>query len=243
MSVVSDAARSRGDVMHEIAELKRQVAELTSGRRLEAATIGAGGITIQAGGKVLVCDDVGNAMIWLGQVPFGEEGTKPGLVAFRAGGGPPAMSLFDGIFAAWDRAGNIVMSTDEASGQGIARPWLPVTWAGSDYTKWPGTTSGAFAVVVETAIPRQQPRIFVRVRHSTDVSGTTGELRLMCDGTQLGTTVPVAYAIDFSDFGPVDLPPSSAFGDTIGLSIDARRTAGTGAVRAMVTASWTQQSP
>ncbi|MEU4595471.1 hypothetical protein, partial [Micromonospora aurantiaca (nom. illeg.)] len=169
--------------------------------------------------------------------------TKPGLVAFRttADGGTAAMSLFGGIFAVWDRQGNIVMSTDEASGQGIARPWLPVTWAGSDYAQWPGTTSAAFDSLVETLLPRQQPRLFARIRHTTDVSGTTGELRLMCNGTQLGATVNVAFLISTTEIGPLTLP-AGGFGEVLSLTVDGRRTAGTGTVRAMVTASWTQQS-
>lgn len=152
-----------------------------------------------------------------------------------------AMSLFDGIWAVWDRQGHIVLSTDEVSGQGIARPWLPVTWAGSDYTQWPGTTESSFSPLVETAVPRQQPRLFVRLRHTTDASGTTGEVRLMCDGTQLGPTIAVGFSVGFTDIGPLPLPAGD-FGEILGMSVAGRRTAGTGAVRAMVTASWTQQS-
>ncbi|MFI6329851.1 hypothetical protein ACIBBG_16310 [Micromonospora chersina] len=236
-------------LVRRLVDLERQVRELQAGRRLEAATVGGGGLTIK-GGTVTIRDDGAliikdgdQSLIWLGKVPFGDGSTKPGLVAFRRtdDGGRAAMSLFDGIWAVWDRGGNIVMSTDEASGQGIARPWLPVTWAGSDFTQWPGTTSGSFASVCETAVPRQQPQLFVRVRHTTDVSGTTGELRLMCNGDQLGATASVGFVVNVTDFGPVPLPVGS-FGEVLGLSVDCRRTAGTGVVRAMVTASWTQQS-
>ncbi|NBE80302.1 hypothetical protein [Micromonospora rubida] len=231
--------------------LEAEVRELRAGRRLEAATVGAGGLavtgggTVQvtAGGQVIVYDEQGNGMIRLGQVPFGDGSTKPGLVAFRstAEGGTVAMTLFDGVWAVWDRQSNMVMSTDEVSGQGIARPWLPVTWAGIDYTQWPGTTNAAFAAIVETLLPRQQPRIYLRIRHTTDASGTTGELRVMCNGVQLGTTIAVAFAQGITDIGPVALPPA-AFGAIMGLSVDGRRTAGAGVVRATVTASWTQQS-
>ncbi|OKI52848.1 hypothetical protein [Micromonospora sp. CB01531] len=248
--ISSDQAPPGTDwLVRRIADLERQVRELQAGRRLEAATIGAGGLTIKGGGsvtvtdggQVLIHDTAGNRMIWLGLVPFGDGTRKPGLVAFRAGGGNAALSLYDGVPAIWDNTGNIIFSSDEVSGQGIARPWLPVMWAGSDYTQWPGTTSGSFSMVLETAVPRQQPKLFVRLRHTTDLSGTTGELRLMCQGAQLGPTVTVSFAVNYTDIGPVALPAGN-FGETLGLSVDGRRTAGTGAVRAMVTASWTQQS-
>lgn len=226
-----------------LSSLEAEVRELRAGRRAEATSIGAGGLTVKDGGEILMLDEAGKSIIHLGRVLFADGSTAPGLAAFRSDvdGGAVAMSLFGGILAIWDRQGNIVMSTDEYSGQGIARPWLPVTWAGSDYTQWPGTTSGTFSQVCETAVPRQQPRLFVRIRHTTDVSGTTGQLRLMCNGVQLGSTVSVAFSIAYADIGPVALPAGN-FSDILGLSVEARRTAGTGAVRAMVTASWSQQS-
>lgn len=229
-------------LVRRVTDLERQVRELLAGRRLEAASIGAGGLTVK-GGEVIVEAPDGSDIVRLGRVPFSGGGTKPGLVVYRsaAEGSSVAMSLFDGIWAVWDREGHIVLSTDEVSGQGIARPWLPVTWAGSDYTQWPGTTSGTFDTLVETAIPRQQPRLFARLRHTTDVSGTTGELRLMCNGVQLGPTVAVGFTVSTTDIGPVDLP-TGTFSESLGMSVDGRRTAGTGTVRAMVTASWTQQS-
>lgn len=64
MQVDPDIAFSRGDVMRRLAELEKRVVELTSGRRLENATVGAngirvkgaGGITLQQGGGVTVED-------------------------------------------------------------------------------------------------------------------------------------------------------------------------------------------
>lgn len=223
--------------------LEAEARERAAGRRAEATSIGAGGLRVKQGGEIVMEDDTGKVIIRLGKVFFVDGNSKPGLAAFRtdADGGAVAMSLYDGILAAWDRQGNIVLSTDEVSGQGLARPWLPVTWAGSDFTLWPGTTGATFAAIAETAVPRQQPRLFARIRHTTDVSGTTGQLRLMCNGVQLGSTIAVGFSIGATDIGPVDLPPGN-FGDILGLSLDARRTAGTGTVRGMVTASWTQQS-
>lgn len=122
--------------------------------------------------------------------------------------------------------------------QRLTRPWVPVTWGGAVTTQWPSTTSASFVPILETALPRQQPRITVRVRHLTDVAATTGELRVMSGGTQLGATVEVTTTATTTDVGPVVLPAGT---DVISVTVEARRVAGSGAVRAMVTASWTQQ--
>lgn len=230
-------------LMRRLADLEREVRELKAARRLESATIGAGGLTIKAGGQVLIEDAAGDPIIWLGKVPFSDGTTKPGLVAFRAAanGGHAAMSLYDGIFAAWDRAGNIVLSTDEVSGQGHARPWLPIPFTGSDYTVWPGSTSATFQRIGEARVSRQQPKVYALLSHTTDTSGTTGEVRLLCNGTQLGPTISVGFVIAYANIGPLELP-AGTYGDTLQFSVEARRIAGTGKVKATVAGAWTQQS-
>lgn len=247
-------------ITRRLTDLERQVRELQAGRRLEAATIGAGGLRVKNGGGVTI-QDGGDLLIQGGQLraqsSTGVEQLYVGPISYagvpagtgwivRRYTGSPVLTLEGSdperqFLAIRDGQGNIVFSDDAVSGQGLARPWLPVTWAGSDYTQWPGTTSGSFASVLETALPRQQPQIFMRIRHTADVSGTTGELRVMCNGVQLGATIPVTFTITTTDIGPVALPPGP-FSSVMGLAVDGRRTAGTGAVRAMVTASWTQQT-
>jgi hypothetical protein len=52
MQVDPEIAFSRGDVMRRLNELEKQVREFTSGRRMENATIGAGGIRVKGSGGV-----------------------------------------------------------------------------------------------------------------------------------------------------------------------------------------------
>lgn len=54
MSVLSDQAASRGDLMARLDALERQVAALRTGRRLPNASVGQGGIRVHAGGSVRV---------------------------------------------------------------------------------------------------------------------------------------------------------------------------------------------
>lgn len=56
MGNVGDLALNRGDVMRRLAELERQVRELNAGRRLEAATIGQGGMTVKGEGGITLKD-------------------------------------------------------------------------------------------------------------------------------------------------------------------------------------------
>lgn len=55
MGVDAEVARSRGDVMHRLRQLEKLVERLAADRRLEAASIGRGGLRIQ-GGRLLAED-------------------------------------------------------------------------------------------------------------------------------------------------------------------------------------------
>ncbi|MEU5872495.1 hypothetical protein AB0A73_13185 [Glycomyces sp. NPDC047369] len=258
--IISDQRPGGADwISRRLTDLERQVRELQAGRRLEAATIGAGGLTVKGtggitvegggdlnvkGGELRVGDEDGQTQVYVGPLTYGGVPAGTGWT-FRRFNGQPVFTLEGSdpehqFLAVRDAQGNIVFGDDTVSGQGLARPWLPVPWSGADYTQWPGTTSASFTSVLETTIPRQQPKLYVRIRHTADASGTTGELRLMFGGTQLGATVSVGFTVSYAEL-TVDLPPGT-FGETMNLAVEGRRTAGTGAVRATVTASWTQQS-
>jgi hypothetical protein len=74
MTLISDQAPPRDDyLLRRLADLERQVKELAAARRLEAATIGAGGITIK-GGALRVLDDSGDLVVQLGRLDSGRYG-------------------------------------------------------------------------------------------------------------------------------------------------------------------------
>ena len=70
MPNLSDAAKSRGDVMSRLAELERQVRSLQTSRRLEAASIGRGGLRVQ-GGRILAEDASGERVFEVTTEPPG----------------------------------------------------------------------------------------------------------------------------------------------------------------------------
>lgn len=228
--MISSDQRPPGEdwLTRRIVDLERQVRELQAGRRLEAATIGAGGLTVKDGGQIVLLDETGHVLIELGKVFFGTL-PKPGLVAFRAGGGPAALSMYDGVPAFWDRSGHIVMSTDEATGQGIATPWMVKGNFGMSFNAetaplWPGTVSGSFTGVLETLTPATHPRLRVRAYVAGDTGGTTAEGQVTVNGTAIVTgsgfiqgTFPVPGWADTVNFH-----------DEMDIRLEVRRTAGTG---------------
>lgn len=82
--VASDAAFSRGDIMRRLRELEKQVERLQTARRLEAASIGAGGLRL-IGGLLRIQDTDGDDM-------------------FRAGGDPGELFLRQDLLADVTRA-------------------------------------------------------------------------------------------------------------------------------------------
>lgn len=56
MANIGDAAQSPGDLVRRVHELEGLVRELVAGRRMESASVGAGGIRIKDGGGLTVVD-------------------------------------------------------------------------------------------------------------------------------------------------------------------------------------------
>lgn len=247
--MISSDQRPPGEdwLVRRLVDLERQVRELQAGRRLEAATIGAGGLTVKDGGQVVVQDTDGKRLIWLGKVPFSGGVTKPGMAAFRrtVEGGGVAMSLFDGVFAVWDRAAGQVIATDEASGQGLARPYLPVAHFGISFNadtvaQIPGTTSSSFASVLECRTPATHPKLRVSAYVSASDGATTGEGQLTVNGTTVLTSDGAGWIS-----GTVAVP---GWADTVGfleeidIRLEVRRTSGTGRAVGQVYACYGVQS-
>lgn len=72
--LISDQAPPGPDyLIRRITDLERQIRELVAGRRLEAASIGAGGITI-TGGSIRILDDNGDLVVQIGKLADGTYG-------------------------------------------------------------------------------------------------------------------------------------------------------------------------
>jgi hypothetical protein len=80
---------------------------------------------------------------------------------------------------------------------------------------------------------KSSPKLLIAVQHICD-AGTTGEVRLTVNGTQVGSTVAsAALTVNTASFGTPALLPG-AIGDPMTVNVDTRVTSGTGACRARV---------
>lgn len=235
-------------LVRRVTDLERQVRELQAGRRLEAATIGAGGLTIR-GGIVAIKDNGrltadyanGATALDLGAHTLINGAPAHGMLIRRPGGELAfwTYGLDSGGSAYWalyDLTGNIIMSDDAVSGQGLATPYIPLgtyptrmllTFA-SDGEK---TTSATFVPLWTVHGHKQHPRLRVGVYVFADVAGTSAEIQLRDNGpgtiiagptTVSATASPTLYELTG--------PWAGTHMERTKAELEVRRTAGTGTV-------------
>ncbi|SNR33161.1 hypothetical protein [Blastococcus mobilis] len=222
--------------------VRDEVAKLLRSGLLRSASIGEGGLTLRGGFfRMRNAADTSNAFYIGAVTPAQPDGTpQPGWIVRRADGtnvlllrdafpenGP------DGVHQAlsWlDRTGNTVLADDTDSGQGLARPYVPIVFYRSRNSDWPTVTGGDWQTVYRAKAPKQQPRLLVRAFAGATDGSTSGELRVMINGTQHGSTQAVVGAtVGEFIFGP-DAVAGSHMSD-LSVEIQARVTAGTGGIR------------
>jgi hypothetical protein len=204
-----------------------------------SASLSEGDFTI-AGGTLKVLAADGDISFWLGSItPALPDGSyQPGFILQREDGSTAA-ALYDPapvpgdyhqFFALYDRAGNIIVSDDTTSGQGIARPFVGSVFYRTRYADFAvSSTAAAFETLFTAILPKQHPRLEVGYRASMDTTGTTGEVRVMVNGVQLGTTSTEGFVVATRYTG--SLPVAGGHMATLTVEIQARRTSATGALR------------
>lgn len=240
--VLPDPSDQLGKLLARITELERQVKSMRSSNPLENATIRRGGITVagngrlafDSGGSILMKDNDGREYMYAGGFAtngFGVTLTRlNGVQALIFSDDDPTGEQVQRI-RLLDRNGQTLVSEDTA-GDGLAWPLIPFTTYCDDFAQWGGSTDAAFKGVAGAQEYKHSPRIYVRVKHTTDASDTTGELRVTVNGTQIGATTAVGFAIGTTDFGPAAV--TGAMKSLVDVRAECRRTAGTGAVRAEI---------
>lgn len=217
-----------GDLQRRVAELERELRNITSGRRLEDASIGARGIVVRGGGSITIdggtlklIDENGVDVAYFGDTDIG--GVSRGW-AFRFDSGDLAFSLGgppgDQFWALWDEHNNYLVTNDAVTGYGLARPYLnyrmvPGFEAQSigegSASMWPSTASTSPVKIMYGINPIWHPRISVGVTTTTtgggnvawrlDVNGETA-----ASGTGTGT-----QTVSVPDWG-TNVEPGQAVG-------------------------------
>lgn len=230
------------DMTRRLAALEREVRELRAARRLESASIGAGGLRIVEGGRLAMDTPGGRRMVDVGTItnPAYDhaDGVGQQAIFFRREDGTLFFACFavpaagNGETQAWtfyDRTGNAIFAEDTTSGTGIAKPWMAlVAPTNSDTTKWPASVTGAFSTIATSYNVKWQPNLRV-FAHTAAVGAATGEVQLLIEGVQWGPTVAAGTSFDFT--GPFD---SVDIGNQYQIEVQARRLTGTGSIAAQV---------
>lgn len=156
MPTIGDAAFSPGDILRRLRRLEGLVRELIAGRRLENASVGAGGITFRGEGGITLTDGGGVVITDNGTlrlvdhdgtavVDIGPDTTGHPSFRLRRSDGSLMMFTFGSAqfgrdFWSWtDSHGQGIVADDAETGVGMARPWLPVPL----YPKWGIAKTGA----------------------------------------------------------------------------------------------------
>lgn len=188
------------NLLDEIRDLKRQLAEVRKRVGLGNAQISSGDLTVK-GGTIRVHDENDKQIVQIGAHLDGSGNPVTGLVVRRP---DETVSLWaygdeggNGYFSVWDEAGHIVMSTDGVSGQGLATPYIPgeviptrylTTFAGESTTS---TSYGPAGVWTIQGL-KQHPRILVDVQVSATDATTPAEIRLRNANTGAIISGPVS---------------------------------------------------
>ncbi|PPK63532.1 hypothetical protein V5P93_000413 [Actinokineospora auranticolor] len=232
---------SPDDLAHRITALERQVDELARGT-LSNAVISSGGIEIRDLGGIKLIDQDGQVVFLVGGLAgtmARPDGTPQPITAISDDRGRWRITVMDDnpqnkgyrqYVAIWDYSGNIIVGDDVDSGAGLARPYIPHTVARSRYTDWAATTSSDWEALETATLNRQHPYLDAHVRCTSDNPDTRGEVRLRDEGSGvILASAPVGYVIDYRFWRQ---PMPGLHGENRAVHLEARRTAGTGAIRA-----------
>jgi hypothetical protein len=202
-------------------------------------SISGGALTVRNGGKlrVLYPDDQGGGLgVYFGDIVSEGSGTYlgTGLLVQQPDGSDMATFRSDAITGEtraemYGSDGSIIVGNDAVSGSGLARPYVGSGFGRHRYADMTvSTASDTFETLWNTTVYKQHPILEVAVRATMDTSGTTGEVRVMADGVQIGATSSEGFAIAYKYFnGP--LPGDHMEGTFV--EIQGRRTSPTGALR------------
>jgi hypothetical protein len=222
----------------------QQMIDTSIGKALRSVSprgtsLSEGDFTITGGTLKVLAADGGNSF-WLGSIlPALPDGTyQPGFILRREDGSlaaalfdpAPAADGYHQFFALYDRGGNIIVSDDTTSGQGLARPFVGSSFYRTRFADFTAaSTAAAFETLFTSIMSKQHPNLEVGYRASMDTTATTGEVRVMVNGVQHGATTTEGFGVASRYTG--SLPVAGTHMSNLVVEIQARRTSATGVLR------------
>jgi hypothetical protein len=233
--VTQDAATPAGfwERVGQIA--KKAVDDYVRAGLLNNASISSGGLTIK-GGALKVLYSAGQLAVYFGGLMTGGTYAGTGILITEPSGTNIASFSYNEVTSTHtanlhDGQGNVIVGNDSASGQGLARPYVPMSGFGrARYADWTiATSSVTFETLWRGEMLKQHPQLSVATLASADTSGATGEIRVLVNGTQIGTTQTVGFAQTTSLVGPA--PVAGTHMQLLAVEIQARLASGTGSIK------------
>ena len=203
-------------------------------------SIGEGGTFTVKGGQLRVlypAEDGGGVGLFFGDLKFETDGSYAGTgLSVQAPDGTDILTARTTtttdypIVLIRDGQGNILISTDSVGGQGLTRPYLSTGFYRQRFADWTvQTTDTAWEGLWKAEVQKQTPGLYVGVQCSMDTSGTSGEVRVLVDGVQMGDIEPVGWALSIRRFGPAAV--AGTHNQTLTVEIQGRVPAGVGAMK------------
>ncbi len=216
------------DLLDRIRELERQVRELAGRSQIRPAMdqVSKGNVRIGEGGSFGVFAPTGAQILGVGYWANGEYG-----LSMKRQDGSQAMSIRLGTdetipqpVRLFDAKGTVIWADDVRTG-GIAYPWIGLLppQNSNPAASWPKTDSAQFTRIANSFNSIWQPKIRLFM-HTTADGGTSGEVRVLVNDRAWGPAVRAGDTFDFTGLTGADP------GAIVEISIEARRTSGTGSV-------------
>ncbi|MGW4505683.1 hypothetical protein ACWENO_13690 [Streptomyces sp. NPDC004436] len=226
------------DLWRAIKALQRDYKELLAARRSERT------------GNLRVYTSAGVLIVETGPTPTTHlnGSAQEGIRLYREDGSlvasvqatPSVTGVDTQSWTLYDRLGNAVMGDDPIPGQGLARPYLPIAFADSNYLEWPATYSIPWVDLKQTTIKKQQAMAYVVMGHTMDTSGASGQVQIYVNGAAIGSPTSVSFSVQTTTVGPFALPGSHL--DDVDIRMKGRFTGGAGSLRGQVMAASQIQS-
>lgn len=226
------------NLLDRIIRLERELAEVRKRAGLGNAV---------SRGVFRFLDDAGAQRIYFGTVLTGSDFTTGWIFSRASGanvfelGGSSTTSQY---WALRDEASNILFGDDAVTGQGLARPWLPIPFTTHSSTApTDKTTSGAFTGLLSARYTKQHPTLRAQILCQASDGSTSGEVQLIkvAGGVQIGTTITVG--LGFYGLLTIQGDVPGAHMEDMELEVQVRRTAGAGTVGVRMFGCYGQQSP
>lgn len=228
------------DFMEQVRKIAREeAAKILRSAPLKNSSISEGGLTIKGGALRInyPASQGGQNAAYFGDLIDGTGSyVGTGFLFEAPDGGDIASFSYNSVTGGQttnlhDSQGNVVIGNDVDSGQGIARPYVPMGgFARARYADWSiSSTSATFETLWRGEMIKQHPRMSVATLSSMDTSGSTGEVRVLVDGVQMGSTQTIGFAQTTSLIGPAAVAGSHM--KLLVVEVQGRVATGTGALR------------